>query len=244
MMNDTDIPGYNNNSLDLETGEAHLIDESPLIISGDDTAALESAASDRIPAIVISSHPENVDFYFRYIYEDVNMIDDLVKRRTICRYRHLPLVIAENDVILLKEISYADADELFELYKSFDDGNCIDDVFSLKGDYDMNDLSDALLDYIHKSYEISDYGIYNIILKKNGTIIGQCGIYDHNGRQYAMYFIKENYRNNKYASAAVFLMMSYIRRYTDLDIIYASVSHTNAPSIRIAKKFDLILSQH
>lgn len=222
--------------------ETHLYDESLLIINGNDKTTLEYAISRKLPAIVITKDPEEIDFYFRYIYEDVSEIDDLIKKRTICRYSNLPLTINENDIILLKEISFKDSDELFNIYNDiFDNDSIVSDIFSLHDNFSRNELLNAIIDYTHNTYAINDYGIYNIILKETGKIIGQCGIYEHDGVQYAMYYILESYRKRNIATNAISLMLSYLKKYTDIKDIHVEITEENLISLKIAEKYGFIL---
>lgn len=197
----------------------------PVIVSDDDQALLAAAAAGR--AIIGIWEPDGgkggAGFdACPYLVCDVEAADPMLLERVVRRHRGLPWLIAETKRLLIREFTSEDPLEPI----SPDDGN---GVFS---DGTMRDM------YIKNQYRFHECGLWALVEKKSGHIIGKAGL---TGIELG-YHIYEQFRRRGYAFEALSAIIDYAVREQKPDRLIIKIKSTNLPSVRLAKKLGFSLA--
>ena len=89
-------------------------------------------------------------------------------------------------------------------------------------------------------YRTDGFGLWTVVLKETGEVIGDCGITMQliHGQMLPEigYHIHKNHQRRGYASEAAKSCMEYIFTQTDFPAVYSYMKYTNAPSYGVAVK--------
>lgn len=88
------------------------------------------------------------------------------------------------------------------------------------------------------------FGLYAVILKENGEMIGQCGLtfQDFNGNQVLEvgYLFQKAYWHRGYATEAARACKEYAFTVLDADEVYSIIRDTNIPSQKVAERNGMV----
>lgn len=91
-----------------------------------------------------------------------------------------------------------------------------------------------------ENYDTFGFGLWAIVLKENGKMIGDCGVTMQkiNGsiKPEIGYHIHKDYQNNGYATEAAQKCKDYIFEHTPFNRIYSYMNGRNVPSYTVAAK--------
>lgn len=93
-----------------------------------------------------------------------DIMDTAFLERVMLRHKHLPLIVTENERLRIRELTKEDGFAIAELFDKEGTGKYLDD-FGWKSE----EIAAELSEYIKKSYDISDYGIWAVCLKREGS---------------------------------------------------------------------------
>lgn len=89
-------------------------------------------------------------------------------------------------------------------------------------------------------YRTEGYGLWAIVLKKTGEVIGDCGVTMQNINGNSLpeigYHIHKDHQRRGYASEAARHCMEFVFSKTDFPAVYSYMKYTNAPSYGVALK--------
>ena len=115
---------------------------------------------------------------------------------------------------------------------------------------DVQDLGvgeKQLYSYIAVRYPLFEYGLWSVVDKSTGTVIGRAGI-EELPEQYGnlagepelSYLIGRKYRRRGYASESCRAILRYAAEELEMDRIYLRTSKDNFPSQKLAEKLGLL----
>lgn len=91
-----------------------------------------------------------------------------------------------------------------------------------------------------ENYNVFGFGLWAVILKENGKLIGDCGItmqnIDGKIKPEIGYHINKKYQNNGFATEAARKCKDYIFENTPFNTLYSYMKHTNKSSAAVAIK--------
>lgn len=91
-----------------------------------------------------------------------------------------------------------------------------------------------------RRYAADGFGLWAVILKETGTLIGDCGITMQNIKGQVLpeigYHIHKNHQRNGYASEAAAECMRFAFEECNFPAVYSYMKHTNAASYGVALK--------
>ncbi len=151
------------------------------------------------------------------IIEGFDEVDEDFLEKMYQRKYQLPWEIAETKRLILREFTTADHRDIFPELSS-------DPEFTEK--------------YIRNMYGFFGYGIWAVILKETGDIIGKAGIYDStrtNGFEIG-YAIDEPYRRKGYAYEACRAVIDFSENRLGQEELFALIEPCNIASIALAEK--------
>ncbi len=167
-------------------------------------------------------------------------IDDRYLERVLRRHLGLPWIICETERLLIREFTLADA----ELIPREPEDTDADAVFYTP------ELLDA---YIRNQYRFCEHGIWAVVRKEDGVIVGMAGVTasatagdcsagggceTDSAALELGYHIFAPYRRRGYAEEACRAVLDWARQELDCPV-YAKVKPDNLPSVRLLKKLGI-----
>ena len=190
----------------------------PVTVSDDNEALLAAAAAGR--AIIgiwdPSVRPLGAGFdACLYLVCEMEAADDMLLEKAVRRQYGLPWIIAQTKRLLIREFTKDDPLEA----ESADDG---DGVFSDRARRE---------DYIDNQYRFHECGLWALVLKKSGLIIGKAGI-TAGGLGYHIY---GPFRGRGYAFEACSAILGYAEEELGLRHVRIKTGEGNEASVRLAE---------
>ena len=190
----------------------------PVTVSDDNEALLAAAAAGR--AIIgiwdPSVRPLGAGFdACLYLVCEMEAADDMLLEKAVRRQYGLPWIIAQTKRLLIREFTKDDPLEA----ESDDDG---DGVFSDRARRE---------DYIDNQYRFHECGLWALVLKKSGLIIGKAGI---TAGQLG-YHIYGPFRGRGYAFEACSAILGYAEEELGLRHVRIKTGEGNEASVRLAE---------
>ena len=181
-------------------------------------------ASEKFPgAAYVFSEPEEVD------------LDSYVKAWQ--RLRGLPWDILETKRLKLRETTTDDLDALYEIYAMPGMTDYMEGLFP-----DPADERRYLSDYIRNVYGLLGFGVWTVLEKETGDVIGRCGFSMRNGfeRIELGFLIGTRWQNRGYAQEACRAALRYGRDFLGIDTVQALVKEGNDVSVHILENLGFV----
>lgn len=208
------------------------------IIIEDSSNGVKAACAAGIPVIgYINPNSGNQDLSLSSILiEGFDEIDSDFMKKTYCRYHNLPLVIAETERLLIKEIPVEDVPSLMDIYIKPEINKFLPELYKVS----LNSLDTVIQKhkaYIKNMYQFYDLGLWGVYLK-TGELIGQCGIEPHHSEGSADmeigYLIDIPYQKKGYAAEAIEAVLTHAVQSLNIYSLTALISPENTASIKLA----------
>jgi RimJ/RimL family protein N-acetyltransferase len=169
-----------------------------------------------------------------YLVEDFDAVSIQYMKLVYARYWQEPLVIAEDDRLLIREMTMQDMDLLYELYATLEDCPYIEPL------YERTEEEEFEKQYIKNMYGFYQYGLWLVFRKEDGCLIGRAGIenrvIDGLNEQELGYLIGRPWQNQEYASCVCQKIIQYAFEELYLEKLFACIDKTNIPSIALANR--------
>lgn len=211
-----------------------------LTISDDEKALLAAAAAGgAVLGIWNEQNPIQNFGAAAYLVEDPDDVTDQLAERVVRRHLGLPWKIGETKRLVIREFCMEDAEmsgkEPFDEVAA--DGE--EPQTSIPDHIFLN--RDTLEAYIRGQYYFYEYGIWALVEKRSGIIIGRAGITDlllkdQETVKETGYQIFKPYQGNGYGLEAMTEILNYGRDELDIGRLYARIDPGNVRSIRLAEK--------
>lgn len=124
-------------------------------------------------AVIIYFHDGNKDVSFSgflYGVENPEELEPEYLERVYRRLKGLPWEILETERCLVRETTVADVDAFFEIYSEPSITEYTEGLYTTK-----EKERDYIREYIDKFYTFYEYGVWTIVEKESGAIIGRAG---------------------------------------------------------------------
>lgn len=152
------------------------------------------------------------------------------------RFHHLPVNVISTSRLIMRESLPGDFDALWEIQREAGRDALADPVSS-----DRLEEQEKFSAYIDTAYPVFGFGLWTV-LRKDGVIIGRCGLspvadeQSPEGRIELGYLIGRAYRRQGYAFEACSGIISYAFDELRCPMLWCSIAPENAASIRLACK--------
>ena len=163
----------NRKSANLHSGHLFMIIERHIVIDklkytvvlSDNTDSLQAAyqAGKAVVGIWDSSRLEHSLFPAQYVVESLDDADDAFLEKVIRRRFHLPLIIASTERLVIREFTLEDLPVIPLEEEAGED----DKIFQSQ---------ETLYAYIQNQYCFYEYGIWAVVRKEDGALIGKAGV--------------------------------------------------------------------
>lgn len=149
------------------------------------------------------------------------------------RAKNLPWDILETERLIVREITVADVPRLYELYKDADITRYMEGLFPL-----IKQEEDYTRDYIRNIYYFYGYGMWLIVLKETGEVIGRAGLEYKDGLEGLElgFMLGKDYQHKGYAYEACHAILDYAREELEQLSFRAVVHKENTSSRRLCEK--------
>lgn len=142
------------------------------------------------------------------------------------------MIILETERLVLRELTMYDKEDLSLILQNNDVMYAYEHAFS-------NDEVVAWLNNQLHRYKEDGFGLWAVILKETGTLIGQCGLTMQKISDKEVveigYLFNKAYWHKGYATEAAIACKNYAFN-LDIDEVYSIIRENNLPSINVAKR--------
>lgn len=154
------------------------------------------------------------------------------------RHEGLPWEIARTKRLILREMTEADLDALYEIQSGEDDSPFLEPLFE-----DRDRQLAQIQDEIRYQYGFYEFGIWIVELAESHTVIGRAGLQlrDGYGEPELGFVIAPAYRGHGYAREACEAVLQVAREELFFETIRAVVHRDNEKSLRLCKKLGFIV---
>lgn len=196
----------------------------PVVLSDERKALLAAKAAGRAFVAVQGAGEEGSQdlFFAPYVVERAEDADEEFLERVARRHLGLPWIIARSRRILLREFTLEDI------------GQVIPEETDMAQDRIFYDR-EGLAAYIRHQYGFFECGMWAVVLKSDGALLGKAGICasrDGSGWLELGYHLFTPYRGHGYAREACRLILEYVDEQYGLPVC-AFVKKENPTSIRL-----------
>lgn len=188
--------------------------------------------------ILLNEENRSEDFSeFPYAVEDLEIMDEETKElyfeRVYRRLRGIPWDILETERCTLRETTVEDVDAFYELYKDPSMTLYMEDLYE-----DPEEERQYIRDYIKNQYGFYDYGVWTVIEKESGTIIGRAGLSVRPGEEDPElgFLIGVPWQGKGYATEVCRAIIQYAATQLEAKGVVAYVQPENKASIRVCEK--------
>lgn len=183
-------------------------------------------------AVIGIEHSEKISG-IPYVLEDLEDLTDYSIELAYARKFKLPVVVAKDANITIREITTKDIPGLNVIYNDSE----IKKYVPLMEDMETEIEKTAA--YIQYMYGFYGYGMWIIEDNHTGTVIGRAGIEHRNidGIMYCElgYLVRKEYRGMGYGYQAAQMVLCFAKEY-GMEELIACIHEKNIPSVRLAQK--------
>ena len=147
------------------------------------------------------------------------------------RFHHLPWTILNTERLILREMTVDDVDRLYEIYAGEGITEYTEPLYK-----DRQQEIEYTRDYIRNMYEFCGYGLWLVVEKDGGRIVGRAGITGREGYDEAElgYVIERERQGRGYASEACRAIVLYAKE-LGMNGLNCFVCPGNVPSEKLCK---------
>lgn len=182
-------------------------------------------------AVYINGENDPSDFKEAlYCIDSISEMTDEALCKMYERFNGIPWTILETDRCVVREITLEDVDRLYEIYDDEDVTRYIENLYE-----NREDEIEHTRNYILNQYRFYEYGLWVVVSKETGSIIGRAGIYDRDGQdatEIGFMFEKSSWGKG-IAREIIFAIIEYAHNEHDIDILYAHVDNENIKSKKL-----------
>ncbi|MBQ8039507.1 MAG: GNAT family N-acetyltransferase [Lachnospiraceae bacterium] len=188
---------------------------------------------------LLSEENSNQDFSFcKYAIMDAAMCDLDFFERILKRFLGLPWDILETDRCLVRETTVEDVDTFYELYKDKEITEYMEPLFE-----ERDEEIEYTKSYIKNVYEFYGFGMWTVVEKTSGKIIGRAGVSYREGYELPElgFMIGKAFWRRGYAYEVCRAIANYMYENYNMEEILIFIEPQNTPSILLAKKLGAVL---
>lgn len=209
----------------------------------DSPAVAADYAKRNIPYIVVLNEKNKAEAFpsGAYCVERIEDIDDAYRDRVYRRFCGLPWDIAETTRLKIREITVEDVPRLYELYSGEGITKYMEPLFP-----EMEKELEYTKAYIDNVYKFYGYGMWVIVKKKCGEVIGRVGLEYKEGFDGLElgFMLGTEYQNRGYAYEACRAVIQYGIEALGIANFYAFVNEENIASIRLCERLGFVKTGH
>ena len=183
--------------------------------------------------VVILYHEKNRDKTFpqvRYGVEDLFLLEYRSYEEAFKRLAGLPWDILETDRLKVRESTLDDVDAFYRIYSEPSITYYMEDL------YQKREEEEAYMQaYIDQIYGFYGYGLWTVLLKETGEVIGRAGLSVREGYELPElgFVIDSAHQNKGYAFEVCTAILAYAKEELAFEQVQALVNERNTASLRL-----------
>ena len=185
-------------------------------------------------SLALVDSPEDMDRFKKTSYFVMNPYDSEFSYfdGVYKRFNNIPWTPFKTKRLLFRETIESDVDVFIEMYKDPDMTQYTESLYE-----NPEEEKKYVREYREKVYKVQGFGVWTVIRRKDGKIIGRAGLTSREGFEtYEVGFaIGTKYQNQGYAKEAVFGIIDFARK-NKLGDLSALVMEGNVASKHVLKK--------
>lgn len=182
-------------------------------------------------AVALAEKEEDFSLYpdAKYIVMKPYEIEALYYERVWMRFNHVPWTIAETNRLILRETIESDVDDFYRIYKDPRMTRYTEKLYE-----NIEEERKYISEYREKVYAVQGFGIWTVLKKDDGRIIGRAGLITRGGFDDVEvgYAIDTAFQHMGYAKEAVTECIE-IAQDLGFSRVYALTDKENAPSLAL-----------
>lgn len=233
----TEINGEEGNKV---IDKAETNDSSCMLIS-QNKRLLQNAIDADITTIAYQ-HPdgERCNLSVDIVVEGFEEVDFLFLQRIWQRHHKIPWTILETERLLVRELTLADIDDLFELYSYEGMTDYMEGLYPYEEEYAYQKA------YIESMYGFFGYGMWLVFEKKTGKLVGRAGV-EHreelDGELELGYAIGTPWQGQGFATEVCEGILKYVQEELYFEEIVSLVEPANQASVHLLKKLGFFMEK-
>lgn len=191
---------------------------------------------DRGEAVLIYLHEGNQeqDFAdFLYAVEDPDNLDPEYAVKVYQRMKGLPWDILQTERCLIRETTPEDVDDFFRIYSDPEITRYMENLYP-----ELEQEKQYIRDYIEKIYTFYEFGVWTVIQRNSGAVIGRAGFAYREGYEEPElgFIIGIPWQHQGYAEEVCRAILEYGWERLEFTRVQAMVEPGNEASLRLCKK--------
>lgn len=208
-----------------------------------DSPSINKCLSEHHLPVIVYIHENNRHLNFpdaKYIIEDISEIEYDSLNLGYLRLTGKPWPILETKRLTVRESMIDDVDSFYDIYKDPSITLYMEDLYK-----DKNEEIAYIQEYIEKVYSFYGYGMWSVIEKNSGKIIGRAGISWREGYDIPElgFVIAVPYQRQGYAYEVCSAILEYGRGELSFDSFQALVMEGNEASKALCTKLGFVFVQ-
>lgn len=212
--------------------------EVPLVINGTekklyitDDRVLAGRLREAGEAVAVYLHEGNraQDFgAFPYAVEEPEALEPEYAERIYRRLKGLPWKILETERCVIRETTEDDVDSFYRIYSHPDITKYMESLYP-----EVEQEKRYVREYIEKVYGFYEFGVWTVLKKDSGEVIGRAGFSYREGYEIPEigYIIGVPWQRHGYAEEVCRAILEYGRRELGFERVQALVETENGPSL-------------
>lgn len=205
-----------------------------------DTAAVSDCVIGVGGAVLAYLHNNNKEESFagvKYAFETPQNLTVAYLDRVYRRYAGIPWDILDTERCHIRESTVEDVDLFYEIYKNPSITKYMEDLYS-----DRNEELAYMRDYIEKVYGFYDFGVWTVIEKESGSIIGRAGLSYREGYEDPElgFVIGVPWQGKGYAYEVCREILKYGKEELGFERVQAFVETENEVSLNLCTKLGFV----
>lgn len=187
-------------------------------------------------AVLVYLHEgnRNQDFSdFIFAVEEPEQLEQEYLEKVYRRLKGLPWNILETERCLVRETTVEDVDSFYEIYKHPDITKYMEDLYP-----EVEQEKQYVKEYIEKIYTYYEFGVWTVLEKESGEVIGRAGFSCREG--YAEpelgYIIGVPWQRKGYAEEVCRAILKFGSEELGFDRVQVLVETENEPSLKLCRK--------
>ena len=198
---------------------------------------LDAKALKGLPVLFVNNEDRFIS-NVKYITDSLSDCDDNYFNMVYSRQKGLPVEILRTERTIIREICLEDLEDLYRMY----DDELIRKYLEPLYEYDEEKLFTEK--YIENMYGLYGYGLWVVLDKGTGELIGRVGIeirtIDGEDKNELGYLIKREYRRKGYAIETCGAVLRYAQEVLGMEEIFCVTDENNMISRHVAEKLGFI----
>ncbi|MDE6016087.1 MAG: GNAT family N-acetyltransferase [Acetatifactor sp.] len=208
-----------------------------LYITDDSRTARRLLDEGRAVLVYLHAGNRQEDFGFcKYACEDPGELDMQYLERVYRRYRGIPWEILETERCLVRETTVEDVDDFYRIYRDPSITEYMEPLYA-----DPEEERAYARDYIDQVYAFYHFGIWTVVEKDSGEIIGRAGICFREGFDDPElgFVIAADRQGRGLATEVCRAVLQYSFQELGFERIHAFVQPDNLASLRVCDKLEM-----